>query len=80
MTEWVGDISDDGTEMDVYDHNNEHITTVENDGGGFGKQDVRDVAFDAMDGNQPSAYNQTLIACIATNQIEIIRPESGDTS
>ena len=75
MSKWTGEISEDGTEMDVYDHNGDHVTTLNNDGGGFGQQDVRDVAFEQMGSNQPSAYNQTLIACMATNQIEINRPD-----
>ena len=73
MSEWKGIISADATEMDVFDHNDDFIASVENDGGGFSKQDIRDIAFGSMDGDQPSAYNQNLIACMATNQIVIER-------
>ena len=72
---WTGKISFDGTEMEIYDHNQEYVETVENDGSGFSKQTVRNVAFDNMEGSQPSAYNQQMLACMATNQIEIV-PES----
>lgn len=75
---WKGEVSDDKQEMDVYDHNDDLVTTLENDGSGFGEQDVRDAAFDAMEGTQPSSYNQTLIAAMATNQIEIKHPHAED--
>lgn len=73
---WKGEIGKDGSEMAVYDHNGDFVDTVENNGSGFSKQDVRDAAFDHMEGNQPSAYNQQLIACMSCNQIEIVRDNS----
>ena len=72
---WLGEISADGTEIDVYDHEDDLIATVENDGSGINKQIVKDVAFGHMEGDQPSAYNQTLIACMATDQIKIERAD-----
>lgn len=72
---WVGKITADGSQMEVYDHNDDLVVTIDNDGVGFSKQDVQDAAFDSMEGDQPSAYNQSLISCMATNQIEITREE-----
>ena len=72
---WVGEIDEKGSEMRVYDHEGSLIDTLSNDGSGFSKQDVQNVAFDAMQGSRPSAYNQAMIACMATNQIKIVRSE-----
>ena len=79
---WTGELSEDRSEMAVYDHNDDHVTTLEDDESGFGYQDVRDAAFDRMEGNQPSVYNQQLIACMACNQIEItfLGEDNGDPS
>lgn len=68
---WYFDISDDGTEMDVYDHNGNLVETVQNDGSGFTiPGDIHAVMRNSMEGNQPSAYNQSLIADAATNNFE----------
>ena len=68
---WTAEVSENADEMDIYDHNEHHVTTVENDGSGFGKQDVRNIALEHMEEDKPSAYNQKLIACMACDKIQI---------
>ena len=44
---WHHSVSSDGSSMDVWDHTGSLITTMQNDGSGFNKNDVLDVMFDA---------------------------------
>jgi len=71
----------DGDRMDVYDHTGELVeadTPINYDdagepvgvyGGNFPDR-VKDIAYEQMDGSQPSAYNQQLVADMACEQIE----------
>ena len=49
---------------DVYDHNEDVVGSIELPG--ISDQDMRDAMREAMDGDQPSAYNQTLLADLAS--------------
>lgn len=76
---WTVNISDDGTVATVTDHNDEQVTTIDNDGGGFNQQDALDVMFDeaaerhnAAGGSVTDHVLMTL-ACAAFEQIEVVR-------
>ena len=59
---------------DVIDHEGEIVGAI--DTPYRMPDDVHEVMRDAMKGNQPSSYNQTLLADAATNNIEVVnRPE-----
>lgn len=68
---WYFDPS--GTTMDVYDHTGDRVATGREFGGSWSgdfPDEVLVVMRETMKGNQPSAYNQTLLADAATENIE----------
>jgi len=69
MTWWY---EPQGSTIDVYDHTGNLVADGrEFDGsGGDPPSVVLDIMRESMDGNQPSAYNQSLLADAATGNIE----------
>jgi hypothetical protein len=67
----------DGVTMDVYDHEGTRIGSGVVFGGSWSgdfPDEVLDVAREAMDGAQPSRYNQKLLADMASENIEQGQP------
>ena len=70
---WKFEIKDDGETMDVYDHNDDIVAKDVYFGGqweGDYPNEIMTVMREEMDGDQPSAYNQSLLADAATENIE----------
>jgi hypothetical protein len=70
---WYFDPS--GTTVDIYDHTGALVAEDREFSGSWSDppgypQVVLEVMRESMDGNQPSAYNQTLLADAATGNIE----------
>lgn len=74
---WVGVIYVESGYMEIYDHEETLIDTIQNDGSGFSIQDIKTVARESVAGTQPSAYNQALLMDMATDNITIKREETG---
>lgn len=63
----------EGTTMDVYDHEGTLVGENVEFGGSWNgdfPRDVLDVLRDAMEGSKPSAYNQDLLADMASENIK----------
>lgn len=68
---WYFDPS--GDTMDVYDHTGAKVASGREFGGGWNgdyPSEVLDVMYENLEGDQPSAYNQSLIAAASCEQIE----------
>lgn len=74
-----------GDTFDMYDHNGEVVATGRSYNGAYRQTDdgylasprppaVDEVLRENLEGNQPSAYNQELLAAAATNDIKVGTP------
>ena len=68
---WHWDINDDGG-LDVWDHEGSQVATNREWSQTWDSypSEVLEVVRNAMDGDQPSAYNQSALAAAATGDIE----------